>query len=1027
MTAVAVGLSLALVLVAWMADRGRPAPDRASRTRQRPIAELVTPGPLTEQERDGTGPKFGSQESVRLDGGAWIQVADPKGNLKQQYTATRIDPLPDKRLSMTDPRAVLYGDGGRIVTMRSDTMTARVPRRELESGRLTGNVVIRIFRPRGGRPVDLKADAPDVVVESPEATFDAESGEIRCDRQVRITGEVITFEGEGLSLTLGADGKNIERLVIDRATAPVRISRAAAEAQARRREALGEGRSPSPAPVPEAPAPAPARPEVPVAAAPAAPRAAVPPAGSRLFLLTLHQAVEVVSIEGDRRTEVRGDRLDAVFHLRGGSGISLVGGPFDPPSRPFPIIAVPGDRARQLAAVAIAASPAAPGADDGAGDSVTVTFTGRLVMAPAPPATPPLGEPDAVRMTVFGAPATVTDSRSEAVITAASATFESRSERVRLVGTDDDPATVETPDFAMAASHFELDRAAGAGRSDGPGSLVMGGSGRKPLAVSWATGMSLSLAPGTGDAEGTFRGAEFRGEVDARSPDFRLNADRLALEAAPVGTKDVPRRIVATGSVRARALGPKGGRFAADSVEIALTPDAQAQAQPRTLVATGAVMAGDDSQTMWCSALRATFVEGAPGSGAGAREDRSELGAVVADGPVELRLADGGRAFGTRLEADGVAKSARLFGPDVMVVRGNLVLDQLAEVRVQEDPTRVNAIGPGRASGFRDPVLAPSEGPVGRPRISGLPQMQASWRDSLAYDDGAVKPAGGGPARGLLLLQGSVKVRASRDVRESEALDADEVEIEVLPRDASRRPAAGAQAVGEMRARGNVRLEARQWKDAGRSGEPQLFRMNAPNVRYDGSNGSAFVDGAGTLLVFDPPGAVPPERADDPKSPFSPKGTTRFSWKRSLAMERRPDGNSRITLEREVVMDHLGDSTAATGTVTADRMMATVRALEGAKPAAAAGDVGMSLGGPAELTTVSADGRVVVRTNELDIEANEFELDVPTQVGAARAEPGRLVTVLRRGQNTPLRGHAFRWDLVKGALAVEGARGAIGR
>jgi hypothetical protein len=104
-----------------------------------------------------------------------------------------------------------------------------------------------------------------------------------------------------------------------------------------------------------------------------------------------------------------------------------------------------------------------------------------------------------------------------------------------------------------------------------------------------------------------------------------------------------------------------------------------------------------------------------------------------------------------------------------------------------------------------------------------------------------------------------------------------------------------------------------------------------------------------------------------------------------------------------------------------------VRAAEGAKPAAATGDVGMSLGGPAELTTVSADGRVVVRTNELDIEANEFELDVPTQVGAARADTGRRVTVLRRGQNTPLRGHAFRWDLVKGTLAVEGARGAVGR
>ena len=71
--------------------------------------------------------------------------------------------------------------------------------------------------------------------------------------------------------------------------------------------------------------------------------------------------------------------------------------------------------------------------------------------------------------------------------------------------------------------------------------------------------------------------------------------------------------------------------------------------------------------------------------------------------------------------------------------------------------------------------------------------------------------------------------------------------------------------------------------------------------------------------------------------------------------------------------------------------------------------------------------RLTETGEQYDIDANEFELDVPSQVGAARAEPGRLVTVVRRGQAAPLRGHAFRWDLVKGTLAVEGARGSIGR
>ncbi|MFM7799643.1 MAG: hypothetical protein ACKPBA_11775 [Planctomycetota bacterium] len=1040
-TAGAVALSLALVGVAWWVDRSRPEARAPGKVRQRPVAELVTPSPLSEQERSGTGPAFGSQESVRLEQGAWIQVADAAGNLKQQYTATRIDPLPDKRLDMADPRAVLYGEGGRIVTMRADSMAARVPKRALESGRLAGNVVIRIFRPRDGRPVDLKVDQPDVTVESPEADFDSESGEIRCDRQVRISGEVITFDGEGLSLTLSQDGKNLERLVVDRALAPVRISRAAVEAQAKRREADAVNAPPA-APPAAAPAPAAAAPGAVASGAVASGKAnarggkrtgtggaaagASAPAGPRLFQLTMHDGVEIVSNEEERRTTVRGSRVDAFFMLKGGSGMSLAArDPFGPPSRPLPAVAVAGPPARAVAALALGAVAQ----DDE--DVVTVTFGGKLVMAPAPEGTPALGAPDAVRMVVTGSPATVVDSLSEARIEAATATFETKVDRVELVGTVDEPASVETPDFTLGARHFTLDRAAGRGASDGPGTIVMGGAGSKPLVVSWGTGMTLALEPGTGDAEGTFRGAEFVGDVDARSPDFEMQSGRLAVEARPVGTKDVPRRILATGGVRARALGSGKGTFSAQSVDIALSPNAEGEAQPRTLVATGGVAAGDDAQSLWCTTLRTTFIPRAAGSGA-AGGVGSDLGEVVAEGPVELRMQDGGRAFASRLEADGAGRSARLFGPDVMVVRGNLVLDQLAEVRVQEAPVRVSALGPGRASGFRDPVIAATDGaagPVGRPRIGGLPQMQATWRDSLAFADGAVKGTSGEPDRGLLLLQGGVKVRASREPREAEALDAQEVEIETLPRtaQAGRTGAGDAQSVGQMRAKGEVRLEARQWADGRRQGDPRLFRLNAPNIAYDGRDGSAFVDGAGSLLVFDPPPVVGPERADDPKSPFSPHGTTRFAWKRSLSMERRPDNTSSITLEREVVMDHLGNSSEATGTVSADRMMATVRGLDGAKPAAGTGDVAMSLGGAAELTRIAADGRVVVRTSELDVEAGEFELDVPSQIGAARAEVGRLFTVIQRGRASPLRGHAFRWDLVKGTLSVEGARGVVGR
>lgn len=1051
LTAAGIGLACALVGAAWLVDRGRAPAPRPTRVRERPVAELVTPAPLDDRERNGTGPRFGSQESVRLQSGVWVQVADPAGNLKQQYTASRIDPLPDKRLAMAEPRAVLYGDGGRIVTMRSDSMTARIPKRELESGRLVGNVVIRVYRPVGDRPVDLKADAPDVVIESPEASFDSLSGEIRCDRQVRITGEVITFEGEGLSLDLSADGRSIERLVVDRATAPVRIVRAAVEAQAERRRAR-EREAPAHAEAPKAqapaakaaadasPTPASARPRGAAARGsadqptkPATP-AQAPPGDGRLFRLTLNDSVEVVSLDAGRRTVVRGDRLDAFFVLGRGSPIGLSSAAADEPADAGPVLAaMPGGLAHRVAAVAFAAVVPQPSPDD----TVTVTYRGKLVLAPAPEGTPALAVPDAVRVTVTGAPAVVTDSSTEATITAASATFESRAERMLIEGRDGAPAQVASPDLTLIAPRFELDRAAGRGAGTGPGRVVLGPEGRRRIAVEWKERMTLALQPGTGDAKGSFRGADFTGGVVVNGTDFELRSDALAVEAAPAGDRDVPRRIVARGNVRARSLGASGGRFEAGTVDIALTPDADGQAQPRTLVATGGVTASDDAQTLWCSSLRASFVErgsgrpsdaAAPGEGPAVAAD---IGPFTAEGPVEVRTGDGARAYAARLEGDGAAGTARLVGPDILVVRGNLVLDQLAELQLQQRPARASAIGPGRASGFRDPVMADRDGPVGRPAIKGLPQMQVTWRDSLAYEEGGVPARGGEPAKGLLLVQGSVKVRASRAPAEAEALDADEVQLELLANDARTGSGDGASTVSSMKASGSVRLEAREWADASRGGTPRLFRMNAPSVAYDVRAGTAFVDGAGTLLVHDPREAAPapaPAPVDGAtQSPFSPQGTTRFSWKRSLSVERRPNGDSRVILEREALMEHLGDSDAATGTVAADRLMATIRGTgrPGTRPSS--GDMAMQLGGPAEVTEVAADGRVVIRTEQYDIDANEFELDVPSQVGAARAEPGRLVTVVRRGQAAPLRGHAFRWDLVKGTLAVEGARGSIGR
>jgi hypothetical protein len=186
----AVCASTAVLAVAWVLDRG----DARSTDVAPPQAHVtpLVPGALTAEERSRAGTKAGANDPVRLQAGGWVQVAGPDGKLKQQYQAAQTDPLPDKRVAMKQPRAVLYGSQGRVVTMRSDSMVAHVPKGALESGHLEGTVVIKMFSPKGDQPVDLAVDAAEMVIEAPEADFDAKEGLIRVDRSVRVTSAALS-------------------------------------------------------------------------------------------------------------------------------------------------------------------------------------------------------------------------------------------------------------------------------------------------------------------------------------------------------------------------------------------------------------------------------------------------------------------------------------------------------------------------------------------------------------------------------------------------------------------------------------------------------------------------------------------------------------------------------------------------------------------------------------------------------------------------------------------------------------------
>ena len=243
---------------------------------------------------------------------------------------------------------MMFPKGGRVISMQAERGRLRVPDRAIESGRLDGAVVIRMYAPTGGRAVDMDKDAPAIVVTADEALFDSRLGEVRCDKRVEVVTEQLRFAGEGLTMLLTPDGRNIERLTVERPLSPILITRRVGTASA-------------PAAEPAA-MPAPRGPSAAIAPAPAEPR---------FYRLTLDRSVQVLRESEGERTRIDGDRLEAVFSLEGNSiGENLSSATSPRRADPAPVAMPIG-----VAMLASAMGPVQP-----AMERTEIRYAGRLTM-----------------------------------------------------------------------------------------------------------------------------------------------------------------------------------------------------------------------------------------------------------------------------------------------------------------------------------------------------------------------------------------------------------------------------------------------------------------------------------------------------------------------------------------------------------------------------------------------------------------------------------------------------------------------
>ena len=297
----------------------------------------------------------------------------------------------------------------------------------------------------------------------------------------------------------------------------------------------------------------------------------------------------------------------------------------------------------------------------------------------------------------------------------------------------------------------------------------------------------------------------------------------------------------------------------------------------------------------------------------------------------------------------------------------------------------------------------------------------------MAYADGAASGA-------VLEVEGAVRVRAEPTPEEFNALDAAQVRIDferapgALPID---RGAAGVDVrARKVVARGEARVENQVWPGSSREGEPRLFRLRGPVIEHDTVTADTSVPGPGDVLVHVPAGQARQRMSAQAEGPIPGggiEGTSRFRWQGAMRVAPQPDGRHLMTMDGSVELVRAGIESADTMTLTCDRLEALLSRTEASAPERSEGRGTFGLGGSAEVLRVRGVGRCMVRTPQYDMECEEFDYDVRTQIAELRARPGRTVSVMAAGQVAPLRAAGVVWDLASGRVELRSASGTVGR
>lgn len=1020
------------------------APSKQQQAEETPTdIEVFSPGRLTEEDlATNTNSQTERDPRLSLPSGAGIETSDEDGNLAQRYTFTSLEPDPPGQpagwVQMQNPVADIYVAKDRVLRLEGESALAYVPKQALESGTMSGNVLIRIYEVTPGERVNPDVDEPSVVVRTPEATFNNIIGEVRCPGHVYVETPDVEFPGDDLTMLINDRDQMIQSLSVQHGEY-IRIAGKQVDEATTSRPGNDTNRAPA-EPSSAAPQPAPAN-----------DNSAEKP--SQFYRMTLHENVRIEQGRGEDARKINGDKLSVTFSLKSkGMASAMAFWPLDrddspellgPPSAVAMAMSIP----QQIAAAAIALIPddvrtiAPPPSDD----DVMVYWDGPLTMEPITNPKEKLASTSDAMLELFGSPLTLKAEDDWTTVTCAVLAYHTESQNPILRGNEDFPGRIVRADPNQPALQDPA-------RAQGPPV--------EELRMTWGESLELDFYDTPdGKNSGKLKRATFTKDVEVLSPDLHLRAENMKVGFFAVETeRDAIESILATGGVtalRPAATKEEESQLVAKRLLVEFALNAENKSFPKHVRANGDVEARDAAQTMWANVVDVTMrerteeeqarIEATMAAGDAADNKpgmaglewgnenmgSTELETLTAETDVQLLLDGGSRVWADKLQVNGIDRTVELSGDEVLVAHENFLIDKGKYIKL--DDLRRNALmqGPGQFRQFDRTVQPTGEGKLPKPVIEDPSMARVRWTDHMAYDEQFDQ------GNSAIDFFGQVEGSSQPNALESSTVSANRLRLEFERQVKDDAPAAdeaeqpnalaGDRRVRRLFAQGDdenkAKIESRSWEKEDHTDIPRVFYIAGDEIDYDEAKLDASVNGAGTLLIRD----ERPEKADDkPKvvqpganpimpsdqESFGSRGTTLFRFTEGMRMVKHADDIYRATFDGNVEWLHksLDNRTA---TVTGQHLEAMIL-----RKGKAAENVDLDFGGPAELQRLSGKGGIVINTATRQVMCEEFNYDPSTGVAMLAALPGRTVSVLTQGATQPFQAERVIWYMNEDRISL---------